>query len=95
MLRANLGEGGEETTRRGWRDFGSINRSNHEPVANGDTSNKATDHEKGIVGGKAHEDSSSEEDDLGYNNGVAAAYPVGGSAGGNWANEAIEVKDSD
>lgn len=78
----NLGEWGKEATSGGWRDLGGVDWGYHEGVADADAGDEAADHKEGVVGGEAHEDSSKKEDDLGYDDGVAAAYPVGGSSGG-------------
>ena len=78
----NLREGGEEATSGSRRDLSGVDRGNHECIADADASDKATNHEESIVGGKSHESSPSKEDGLGHHYGVSPAYPVGGSAGG-------------
>lgn len=90
----NLGEWGKEATSACRRDLGGVDRSDHEGVAYADAGDEAADHKEGVVGGEPHEDSSGKEDDLGYYDGVAAAYPVGGSSGGAGADEAENVEDS-
>ena len=65
MIITNLGEWAEEATSGGWRDLGGVHRSDHEGVADADAGNEAANNKEGVVGGKAHEDSSGKEDGLG------------------------------
>ncbi|GFY95092.1 polyol/monosaccharide transporter 5 [Actinidia rufa] len=86
-------EGCEESAGGRRRQLRRVNRSDHEGVADSDAGDEATDHEEGVVGGKAHEEGSSEEDDGGEDDGVAAADPVGGASGGGGADEGVDVED--
>jgi len=76
-----IGEGSEEATIGGWGDLGGVDGADHEGVADADSGDETAEHEKRIVGGETHENCSGEEDGAGEDNGVSAAYPVGGSAG--------------
>lgn len=89
-----LWERKEESATGSRRHLGRVHRRDHQCVANSDAGHEAANHEKGVVGGQAHEQSAEEEYNSGQDYGESTAYPIGGGAGDGGADERVEAEDA-
>lgn len=89
-----LGERVEEAAGRCRRDFGGVNRCDHECITDAYSGDEPPEHEESVVSGESHEESSGKEYGSGQHYGVTPTNQVRGSSGGGRSDKGKDVEDS-
>ena len=87
----DLRERGEATASGRRRNLSGVNRSNQTGESSSNAGDESAKHEKRIVSGETHENSSEKEESGGESHGVTAANQIGDSPGGSSAKNRVQT----